>query len=107
MATLTVQTSAIAGTAVTWNTAAGGGDTFTNDGQTAILIDNADVSSMNLTIVTSQVVESTLAVDDRVIAVGAGVTTLIGVLNQQIYGSTVSLTYSSVTSLTVAIVKIA
>lgn len=106
MATLTVQSSAVTGTTVTWNSAAAGGDDFTNNGSTAIIVRNDDVSSTNVTIVTSQVMETDLAIDDRVVAVGASVYKIIGPFPQALYGSTINLTYSSETSLFVAIVQI-
>ncbi len=102
MATLTVQTSAVAGTALTANSAAGGGDTFANDGKTLFKAINGDASSTDITFVTTQTVGSAdLAVSDNVVAVAAAADKIIGPFPVKTFGSTVSVTYSSVTSLTV------
>jgi hypothetical protein len=107
MAELTVQTSAVAGTALTANSAAAGGDTFANDGKTLFKAINGDISSTNITFVTTQTVGSAaLAVADNVVAVAASADKICGPFPVETFGTTVSVTYSSVTSLTVDAFKL-
>jgi len=53
------------------------GNQFTNDGKTILRVRNSSGGSLNVTITTPGTVDG-LAVADRVVAVGAGVTTFIG-----------------------------
>lgn len=106
MAALTVQQINLSGVAMTANSAAAGGDTFANDGRTYFKAINGDVSSTNITFVTPQTVSSAaLAVSDLVVAVAASADKVIGPFPVETFGSTVSVTYSSVTSLTVDVFK--
>lgn len=105
MAALSTQTSARGGTAITAASAAGGGDSFANSGKEMIWIKNGDSSSMTLTIATNATTDG-LTVPNRTVAVAAGATKLIGPFPTPIYNDVngnVQLTYSAVTSLTVAI----
>lgn len=107
MAVLTVQSSAVAGTALTANAAAAGGDSFANDGRTLFKAINGDASSTNITFVTTQTIGSAdLAVADNVVAVAASADKIVGPFPVATFGSTVSVTYSSVTSLTVDVFKL-
>jgi hypothetical protein len=107
VATLTVQTSAVAGTALTANSAAGGGDTFANDGRTLFKAINGDASPTTITFVTTQTIGSAdLAVADNDVSVAASADEIIGPFPVATFGSTVSVTYSSVTSLTVDVFKL-
>lgn len=108
MAALTVQTLSLGGTAMTANSAAGGGDTFANDGRTYFKAINGDVSSTNITFVTTKTeTEADLALADLVVAVAASADEIFGPFPTNIFGSNVSVTYSSVTSLTVDAFKLA
>lgn len=107
MAALTVQSSTVAGTALTGNSAAAGGDTFANDGKTLFKATNGDVSSTNVTFVTTRTIGSAgLAVADNVVAVAASADEICGPFPVEDFGTTVSVTYSSVTSLVVDVFKL-
>lgn len=114
MAALTVQTIAETGTTVTLASAAGGGDTFANDGNTFLIVTNGSGSSINVTVT---VVNGTftnkqngiLTKSDLVVAVGAGATKYIGPFPTGVYCSTSGTTavaYSSATSVTVGAIKL-
>ena len=105
MAQLTVQDLDSDGLSVQTDgaSAASGGDSFRNDGKTFLAVHNGDASGMTVTLVTPQTVDGN-AVDDKAVAVAAGETEIIGPLPTATYndsGNDVSVTYSSVTSLTV------
>lgn len=106
MATLTVQQSTVTGTTITFSAASGGGDEFTNDGRTVLFVNNEDASAIDVTIVTTQTVESDLDVEDRVVNVGAGTIESIGPFQTPIYSSTASVSYSATSNITVAAFKI-
>lgn len=111
MAALTVQeTSAIVGGAVldvTLNTAAGAGDTVANDGRVMLVVTNGDASSMTLTVAGGTDKRTGQGYDDSAFAIAAGDTAVLGPFHVDVYGSTLSLSYSSVTSLTVGVVRAA
>lgn len=103
MAALAVQRPALAGTAVTYAAAAGGGDTFDNDGKTLLHVKNGGGGSINVT------ANASIACNqghdhDAVVAVPAGGERIIGPFPLNQFGPTVSLTYSGVTSVTAAAV---
>lgn len=103
MATLTVTDLVATGITYTLAAAAVGGDEFSNSGKEFVIIANASVGSITVTIVTQQTF-SGLALADQTVAVGAGVTKLIGPFPTQLYNDAnarVQLTYSGVTTLTV------
>lgn len=90
MATLTVQSPAITGTALTFNSASAS-DEFTNNGKTYIIVYNNSGGTRTFDAVTTQVVETTLAVDDRSYSVADGSYTIIGPFNQTVYGATATI----------------
>lgn len=110
MATLTPVTAVrtgldIVGAAVA---AATLGDTFPNTGRELLFIANGDVSDMTLTIVTPATLAGQ-AVADRTVTIPAGESRLIGPFPVGIYNNAaggVDLTYSSVTDLTVYVVRV-
>lgn len=107
MATLTVQSISGLNAAVTWNAANAGGDDFVNDGRTILLVKNASGGSINVTVASGQQVDG-LDIEDPVVAVAAGATQRIGPFRKTYYNDgdgKVSLTYSDVTSLTVALLS--
>ena len=109
MAALSVDQSVVAGLELTFNAAAGGGDTFTNDGKTIIIVKNDNAGTCTVTITTDQTIETTLGVDDRTVAVPTGEIWAIGPFSPQHYSATstdVSLSYSVTSSVTVAVLKI-
>lgn len=109
MATFTLQTTSDEGAAVTWNTANGGGDDFANNGTYFILIKNDDGSPTTVTVVTGATV-GTLAIADRAIVVSANSVFVAGPFTTGTYNNPstgkVSLTYSSVTSLSIGLLKL-
>ena len=102
MAALTVLDAirATNGTDLAGVAAAGGGDTFTNDGRTVLVIKNGGGAGITLTVVTTITIDG-LAVTDLTATIGAGATRAVGPFPTAWYSETVSLTYSGVTSVTV------
>lgn len=112
MAALTVQTVDRSGFSLLANdvAAAGGGDYFANTGAEFLYINNAGVGSITLTIAFA----STATVDgqsatNRTVAVANGTEFLVGPFPTHLYNDAngrVQLTYSGVTSVTVAALKL-
>lgn len=108
MATLSVVTSSRDGVAFAPAAAAGGGDAFANDGKVALYVDNGGANSINVTFATEVTVDG-LTLPDRVVAVANGVAKLIGPFPTTTYNDAnglVQVTYSEVTSVTVAPIKV-
>ena len=113
MAALSVQNAALTGTAISFASASGGGDTIANDTGVVLIVKNGGGGSINATItrqVTSKPIqgEGNVTLSDVVIAVAAGATTIIGQFPQSCITTAglVAISYSSVTSVTVAAVKV-
>lgn len=114
MAALTVQPAARSanGVDLAGVAAAGGGDSFTNSGQEVFVVKNGGGAPITVTVVTPATVDG-LAVTDLTASVAAGATRMIGPFPPGIYNDTgaaggiVSVTYSGVTTVTVAVVKVA
>jgi hypothetical protein len=107
MATLTAQKASLAGTTPSFASAAGGGDEFLNDGDTVIHVKNGSGGSINVT-VNSQTPCSQGFDHDLVVAVGAGAEKIIGPFAKARFDDAngkVQLTYSGVTSLTLAVIS--
>ena len=107
---LTVQAMSIDGIAPTYATAASGGDTFANNGKTFLHVKNGGGSSINVTLA-SQVDSppAGTAASNKVIAVAAGGEKMIGPLPEYGYndsGGLVHVSYSAVTSVTVAAIRL-
>lgn len=111
MATLTVQTAAIAGTALTLSAAAGGGDQFANSGNERVLIKNGSGSPITVTFdspATCNFGAAAAAAHDIAVVVAAGAETLAGPFAVDRFNDgngNVQISYSGVTSLTVAVVR--
>jgi len=108
MATLTVQQAVIAGLTPSYGAAAGGGDQFANSGKAMIHVKNGGGGSINVT-VDSQVACSQGSDHDAVVAVGAGVESMIGPFPKARWNDSsdnVQITYSGVSSVTIAIVEL-
>lgn len=106
MAALTVQQINLSGVALTANSAAAGGDTFANDGRTYFKAINGDASPTTITFDATQTITSAaLAVADNAVSVAASADKIIGPFPVETFGATVSVSYSSVTSLTVDVFK--
>src|SRR5688572_8313386 len=108
MAELTVQTAVIAGLEATYAAAAGGGDTFKNDGRTIFHVKNASVGDITLTFTTPGLVGG-VAIADPTVVVTAGEERIIGPFEPSIFNNSsglVAVGYSGVTTLTVAAIKV-
>ncbi len=106
MAALSVATAALGGVDIAAAAANVGGDTFANDGKTVLEIINGSGGAIVTTVVTSGTEPVTgLAIADLVISTGATTTKRAGPFPIDQFGSTVSLTYDGVSSLTIALVK--
>lgn len=106
---ITVQNATKTGLAVTTASANVDGNYFTNDGKSYLQVTNGGGSSINVTI-DSPVVCSQGGVHDEVIAVGAGVTKVIGSFDKSQFNDPVTgrvnVSYSAVTTVTVAVVSL-
>jgi hypothetical protein len=107
MAALTVQQILVTGLAPSYASAAGGGDTFVNDGDTFLHVFNGGGGSINVTIAPAGSVNG-IGFEDQVVAVAAGANKMIGPFDPAIFNgaSGVSVSYSGVTSVTVAAIKL-
>ena len=105
MAAITVQQALVTGTALSLTAANGGGDTIAVSGDTYLVVRNGDASSKTVTVVRAGSDEYGLAIPDITVAVAAGATTVIGPIPPAFRASDdrlVDITYSAVTSVTVA-----
>jgi len=106
MAALTVQTSLLGGVVkAALVAAATGGDTFVNDGKTIFEVKNADASPMTVTVTGQRLLHFDTSAT-KTVSVTNATTALIGpfpVGNFNVEATeAVSITYSSVTAITVA-----
>lgn len=104
MSVLTVQQIARSGLDPSYASAAGGGDTVPNDEKTFLHVKNGGGSSITVTIQTPGTVDS-LAITDRAVSVPNGEERMIGPFPASYYGSTLTLSYSDVTSVTIAAIR--
>jgi hypothetical protein len=109
VATLTVQNIPAAGLSPTYSAAAGGGDKLKPGKTTFLHVINGDASPITVTVATPGLV-SGLAIADRAVTVGASDEQMIPV-PADLYGDPAdsglaSVTYSAVTSVTVAALRI-
>lgn len=110
MALLTPVLSSRAGVALTGVTpTASTGDTFANTGKEYIFVNNGSAGSINVTLDMVATLDGA-AVTDPVVAVGAGVTKVIGPLPPALYsvglvsGGVAKFTCSAVTDITVKVI---
>lgn len=109
MAALTPVTTSRAGVSDAGGAAASaGGDTFTNDGMTMLLVKNGSGSAITVTELIGQTIDGQ-AVTAKTVSVPAGQTMLLGPFPAAIYTDpatgNMAFTYSGVTSLTVKAIK--
>lgn len=109
MATLSNQSVIRTGTGLspTFSSCAGGGDEFVNSGEDFIYIVNGHSSPQTVTIATPVTTDG-LAVAENAIAIPNAEGRMIGPFPKTIYNdgnAKVQLTYSGVTSLTIAVLK--
>ena len=107
MATLAVSTVSRTGVDIAGVAAGAGGDEFANDGYTFFKVTNGSGGSINVTVDCVATVDG-LAVTDRVVAVAAGASKMIGPFSPSQYNNgngRVAVTYSAVTTVTVIALK--
>jgi hypothetical protein len=104
MALLSVQQAALAGKAITFANATSGGDTLKPRSRSVLLVKNGDASAKTVTVVIPGNTEFGQPQPDVAVTVAAGAETLIGPFpaGSEDDTGTVSITYSAVTSVTVA-----
>jgi hypothetical protein len=107
MALLPTQVVAPTGTALNFDNAAGGGDTCVTGSDVRLYVKNGSGSSVTVTLATPGTVDGDLAIADRTVTVAAGATTAIPMTDLYRNPSTgvASITYSAVTTVTVAVVR--
>ena len=106
MATLTAIVPTYAGVNLGPVAAAAGGDKFVNTGNELLYIKNGGGSSINLTLDAQAV--SGLPITDPVIAVAAGAEKILGPFDPRYFTDSsgfLNLSYSAVTSVTVAVIQ--
>lgn len=111
MAALTAQVSTPAGTAVTLSAAtATTGDTFPNDGNTTLLIQNGDSNPTTATITSHKTASEGLAVADKTVTVAAGVTKIVALdptaFNDPAAPGVAKVVLSNVTACKVAAIRV-
>jgi len=110
MATLTVQPVALGGAAVTTAAASGGGDEFPNNGKTLYRVTNGGGSPITVTFTATGVLPSGAAIASvSAVSVAAGATKYFGPFPEQFFNNSngrVAVTYSGVTSVTVAAISL-
>ena len=106
MATLTVQDVVRSGLNPSYASAAAGGDDFPNDGKrTFAHVKNGGASAITVTLDITQTVDGQ-AVTDPTVSIPAGEERMIGPFPVAYYGASVGLSYSDVTSVTVAAIRV-
>jgi hypothetical protein len=110
MALLTKQTSKRTANDLTWAAATSSlGDTFANSGRECLLVNNGGGASIDVTVDTPATADG-LAIESKVIAVGAGKIAMLGPWPKATYNDgdgLVKATCSSVSSVTLAVVDVA
>lgn len=108
MADLTVQAVSLTGAVITPVAAAAGGDTFSNDGRTILRVVNGGASPITATV--NSLVACNQGFDhDAAVTVAAGVTKDIGPFPVARFNNSsgkAAVTYSDVTSVTVAAIRV-
>lgn len=111
MAALTTQKPSAAGVAVTYAACNAGGDTFVNTGREFIHVKNASGGALTVTISSGSNKCSfgiANAAHDLAVSVGAGSDKMIGPFDKDRFNDTsgnVNLSYSGVTSLSIAVLS--
>lgn len=110
MATLTVkQPTAAVAVALGAAAAEAGGDKFLNDGRVILYVKNTNASTYTITVVTAGVVLGSIAIADVTFTVAQSEEKIVGPFPPRYFndgGGFVNLSYSGVTNLTVAAVKL-
>lgn len=109
MALLARQVAKISGTAITYQAAAGGGDTFQPEDRTELRVKNGGGSPITVTVVVPGNTRYGIAEPDIPVVVAAGAEFAIGPFPADLRDpatGTASVTYSGTTSVTVALVGV-
>ncbi len=110
MAVLTIQTVTRAGVGPTYQACAGGGDEFRPDETTFLHVKNGSGGALTVTIAATATVLPNLTVGNVAVSVPASGERMIGPFPAQFFANSADgnadITYSGVTSLTVAAVKV-
>lgn len=110
MATLTTQTITRAGLAATLAAASGGGDKFTPTGRTFLEVNNGSGGAITVTVETPTSVGANLVTTPLAVSVAAGARTRIGPFPGGLFADPADgltdVTYSGVTSLTIAAIEL-
>lgn len=115
MAALAIQTPSESGTTVTYASCTGGGDTAANNGKMLLHVKNGSGGALTVTVTKTASASITdhqyglLTKADSVVSVGAGAEKFIGPFATGAFNSTsgtIAITYSGVTSLTIAAIQI-
>lgn len=104
MAALGTQDVVTTGLAASYSAVAGGGDTFTNDGNVMLHVKNAGASPCNVTIASPGKYKGA-TVADHVVAVANGADKFIRPYAPDITGSAAAVTWSYTTNVTVAVIR--
>lgn len=104
MAVLTPVNPGLTGGAEAFVAAAAGGDTFPNDGHTMLHVKNGGGAPINVT-VDSKIPCNFGSDHDVVVSVPNAGERIIGPFDQSRFGTDVNITYSAVTTVTVAAIK--
>ncbi len=108
MATLTVITPTYTGATFSPASAAGGGDKFVNTGNELLYIKNGGGSTITLTLDAQPVPGVGLTITDPTVSVTAGQEKIIGPFDPRYFTDSsgfLNLSYSAVTSVTVAVIQ--
>lgn len=110
MAVLTVQTVVRSGVGPTYASCAGGGDKFLPDATTFLHVKNGSGGDLTVTVAAVATVLPNLSVGNVAVSVPAGAERMIGPFPAQFFANSADgnadITYSGVTSLTIAAVKV-
>lgn len=105
MAALTTQVVSVAGIVPTYASAAGGGDTFTNTGNEFLHIKNGSGSPITVTVACTATKYKGATITNQAVSVTNGSELMVKPFAPDITGVTAAITYSAVTSLTIAVVQ--
>jgi hypothetical protein len=115
MAVIAIQTPSESGTTVTYAACTGGGDTAANNGKMLLHVKNGSGAPITVTVTKSSsasVIDpqyGLLTKADSIVSVGAGAEKFIGPFATGAFNSTsgtIAVTYSGVTTLTIAAIQI-
>lgn len=112
MAELTAEEMDLTGLSATYNSAAGGGDSFQNDGNTFLHVKNGDTGGHTVTVAVQKTITIggvTLSISDPSVTITADGDQFIGPFDRDWFNDNnklVQISYDAVTSVTVAVMKI-